>query len=186
MGPVGSPRTGGECDGCRKGRCGLIFRHPQSSGTTTPDKIYRGRFEMSGVKWLFQVAFTPEAGQRKMPTAYQRPSWTFRRKHQLQRQCHKWRHRRRPFGIKRFLGYVYEKWQRLSGCLGASGRCANSVQRVFVRWASDSARGPESRAERSYFAPIADRTRAPREQNEFPFTAANHPCGRGMRGALRR
>jgi hypothetical protein len=32
--------------------------------------LYRGRFEMSGWKRLFQLDFTAAAGHRKMPTAY--------------------------------------------------------------------------------------------------------------------
>jgi hypothetical protein len=31
--------------------------------------VYRGRFEMSGVKRLLPLDFTPAAGHRKMPTA---------------------------------------------------------------------------------------------------------------------
>ena len=33
--------------------------------------MYRGRFDMSGPKRPFQLDFTPAAGHRKMPTAYQ-------------------------------------------------------------------------------------------------------------------
>jgi len=62
-------------------------------------RLYRGRFEMSALKRLFQLDFTPVGGQRKMPTAYKTapsPRADTRAAHKKSRLT--WRQTAGPFG----------------------------------------------------------------------------------------